>query len=137
MDAAKDVASGFIEEAQPVLRRVIESKLVFEHDFHPRVVTQALLELRKDATVRQQTFRCGSLDNHLYTIGRNPTETELQLLTDLYEERERVLSRNILGGTGELYVRALFRATGAFCGVTQAGRLGSVVDATEAMRQTW
>jgi hypothetical protein len=118
----------------PVLRRVLESILVFDYGFDPAAVTNALSSLRsgeyvKGAPIYRTRVRFGGEPdpNHVYSYNRRPTRAEMYALRSLYHERERVLDRQ-LGRAGEHYVRAILKHSGCFVNVTQDGNVGNVRD---------
>lgn len=118
----------------PVLRRVLESILVFDYGFDPAAVTNALNSLRseeyiKGARIYRTRARFGGEPdpNHVYSYKRRPTLAEMQALRSLYRERERVLDRQI-GKPGERYVRAILKQSGCFVDVTQVANVGNVYD---------
>lgn len=114
----------------PVLRRVLEAMLVFDHGFEPRDVTSSLRRLsghRYDQyTVIDQTHRFSGEDNHLYCMGRTPLPTELRQLDVLYEKRTQLLTNDLLRRAGEKHARELLIASKRFNGITQIHKLGGV-----------
>jgi hypothetical protein len=120
----------------PLLRRVIESILVFDHGFSPAEVTKALAELQnriyKGKLIGQQAERLynepRSNPSHVYWCGERPTLDQIDFLKDKYRNREILLTES-LGNAGERYVRALIKASNCFESVTQENQIGSVFDA--------
>jgi hypothetical protein len=119
----------------PVLRRVLESILVFDHGFDPVSVTDVLRSLRTVAYIEGTRIVCtlvkfdGDTEpNHLYSCDRDPTEEEIEYLRGAHEKRSRAMSREVLGEAGERYFRAILRASGCYSSITQVVSLGSVQD---------
>lgn len=126
-------AYGLIMQLEvPVLRRVIESMLVFDHGFKPEAVTAALDKLvAKDFidgrnVVRTEVERGDARPTYVYSYKRKPTSGELKYLHEASEERDGVLTIQTLKDAGERYVRSMLVASGRYSGITQASRLGSV-----------
>jgi hypothetical protein len=122
----------------PVLRRVVEAILVFEHGFEPEAVTIALDRLVSEPYLEGQhivltRLPIGSADNHVYSFEREPTQIELDYLAARCGERDRVLTKEALRDAGEQYFRAVLLASGNYTGVTQKKRLGKVTDMDEQL----
>jgi hypothetical protein len=115
----------------PVLRRVLETMLVFDHGFEPRDVTNSLRKLSghryDEYTVIGETHRFSGEDNHVYCMGRAPRPAELRQLEILYERRSRLLTSDLLRRAGEKHARDLLIASERFSGITQMRRLGTVI----------
>jgi|GEM_PF-4499052 len=117
----------------PVLRRVIESILVFDHGFKPDAVTAALKGLMKreylgGKHITMTRLKYASEVNHVYCYGRRPTKAELGFLKAAYRLRHSVLGINVLKNAGERYVRTLMMRSGRYAHITQAKKLGRVTD---------
>jgi len=117
----------------PVLRRVVEAILVFDHGFTPEAVTTALDNLRTfeflgGNHIIVSEFESGSETCDLYSYKRGPTKAELKFLHAAYAERRRVLSNSLLKTAGERYVRAAILKSGNYQGVTRVSRLGKITD---------
>jgi hypothetical protein len=135
---SKDIrwaAYGIIRDlGVPVLRRVLEAILVFDHSLSPDAVTMALDGLMESEYLGGKhvvvtKFKCGSELNNLYSFQRKPTSAELGYLRKAYAERQRVLSNATLKLAGERYVRAAIIKSGKYRNITQTARLGKVTDA--------
>lgn len=122
----------------PVLRRVLETAAVFDLGLDPVDVTNALRLLRGHSAYMQDK-RCSIVHtsvrlwreakpSDIYTFNRSATNTEIDELRELYRERERTLSKQVLKDAGERYVRGMLKASGRFASVTAENRLGEVRD---------
>jgi hypothetical protein len=124
----------------PVLRRVLESILVFDYGFDPVAVTNALASLRSEQYIKdtriyrtRAKFSGEPEPNHVYSYNRRPTVEEMHALRSLYREREDVLDR-LLGKPGEHYVRAILKHSDCFADVTQKSKVGDVYDSNHKNR---
>jgi hypothetical protein len=122
----------------PVLRRVVEAILVFDHGFEPEAVTRALDRLVSEEYlggrhIIRTLLPIGSLDNHVYSFNRKPTQVELDYLVAWCGERDRALTKETLRDAGEQYFRAVLLASGNYTDVTQKLRLGKVTDIDEQL----
>ena len=136
-DPAKDIrhqAYGLIMLLKvPVLRRVVEAILVFDHGFNPTAVTNALNKLvfGEDYLPGKKIYRSElhivgeAMPSHVYSFNREPTTAELQYLRDLCDLRNRALTKDVLKTAGERYVRA-WLVSEKFVDVTPERQLGKV-----------
>jgi hypothetical protein len=113
--------------AVPVLRRVLEATLVFDHGVTPDQVTKCLRRITTGAghnVVYLQRAPFGQ-DVQLYSIGP-PTTADMDLLCEAYRERERAIDINSLRVAGESYFRSVLIRSGRFVRVTNRTGLGCV-----------
>lgn len=120
----------------PVLRRVIEAILVFDHGWKPANVTAALKAAQQENLVLTTLpFPGQDQDAEVYTFRKRPTLAEMDYLRDKYTLREETLTKHVLGAAFEHYVRSIIIASKCFEGVTALKthrgkkKLGYVVDA--------
>jgi hypothetical protein len=114
----------------PLLRRVIQDILVFDHGFEPQIVTAAMTAFKTGTSpevVHEEVQIDGEVCD-LYTSRRRAASNEIDALSALYRERNRALSSETLKIAGERYVRAAMIQTGRYERVTQESRLGRLVN---------
>jgi hypothetical protein len=120
----------------PVLRRVLEATLAFDHGYDRDSLTRALHRLRQDGYAHGYKFVRTQIDegasgelSDVYSLDRTPTEAEKTYLLRACQSRNRLLNKKLLKDAGEKYFRAVLVESGSFSGITQKGRLGRCVDA--------
>ena len=117
----------------PVLRRVIESTLVFDHGFRPNAVSDALAGLISAEYIPGWRFHVtrlplgahGKPDN-VYSCNRLPFASEIDYLRAAYQERTSALNVSTLCNAGESYFRSILIESGRFKRITPFKRLGAV-----------
>lgn len=127
-------AYGLIMQFQvPVLRRVIEAVLVFDHGFKPKAITEALYKLEKHEYMGGRHIVCERVQldgkvHKVYSFRRLATPAERDYLQNLCGSLNKALPNKAIGNAGEQYARGLLISSNQYCNITQKSRLGQVVD---------